>query len=67
MTFSEWADQYMDSARILKEKIKALKSQLGSVPPHELPELDFRINTMHSMYAECVRVANILRKRKGEI
>ena len=67
MTYSQWADEYTDSADKLKEKIDLLKAELETANLNELPDLYFRINTLHSMYTECVRLANILRKRKGEV
>lgn len=67
MTYPEWAQEYFDSAKTLKERIDNLKKQHETADLHELPELNFRINTMRSMYTECVRIGNILAKRKGEV
>ncbi|MBQ9461481.1 MAG: hypothetical protein IJU51_06160 [Clostridia bacterium] len=67
MNYSQWAQEYYDSAETLKEIIHNLQNQLKTAALHELPDLNFRINTMRGMYTECMRVGNILVKRKGEV
>ncbi len=65
MTYLEWADQYKQSADILKERIAVLKGQLLTAPVEQLRELNFRISTMYSMYLDCMDTSKKLRKRKG--
>ncbi len=65
MTYQEWAEEYMESARILKERIDKLKKQSGNTPISELRELNFRINTMYMMYLDCTKTAELLMKRRG--
>ena len=65
MTYSQWADEYKQSADMLKEKIAVLKAQLLTAPVEQLRELNFRISTMYGMYLDCMDTAKNLRKRKG--
>jgi len=65
MTYSQWADEYKQSADMLKEKITVLKAQLLTAPVEQLRELNFRISTMYGMYLDCMDTAKNLRKRKG--
>ena len=65
MTYSQWADEYKQSADILKEKIRVLKGQLLTAPAEQLRELNFRISTMYGMYLNCMDIYKDLRKRKG--
>lgn len=65
MTYQEWAEEYRESASLLKKRIDRLKKQLGSAPVSELQELNFRIHTMYMMYLECTKTADLLMKRKG--
>lgn len=65
MTYQEWAEEYRESAAILRERVAALREQQKTAAPSELKELDFRIQTMYMMYLDCMRTANILGKRKG--
>ena len=65
MTYSQWADEYKQSADMLKEKIAVLKAQLLTAPVEQIRELNFRISTMYGMYLDCMDTAKNLRKRKG--
>ena len=65
MTYSQWSDEYKQSADMLKERIAVLKEQLLTAPAEQLRELNFRISTMYSMYLDCMDTAKILRIRKG--
>lgn len=65
MTYQEWAEEYWESAALLKERIEALKQQKKRAPFSKLNELDFRIQTMYMMYLDCKSTANELAKRKG--
>ena len=65
MTYSQWADEYKQSADMIKEKISGLKNQLTTAPADELRELNFRIATLYRMYLDCMDTAKTLRVRKG--
>lgn len=65
MTYQEWAKEYLESAEILKEQIRARKQERSTAPPGEIKELDFRIRTMYMMYLDCMKTADLLAKRKG--
>lgn len=67
MTFQEWADEYTDSAVKLKNRIALLKKELLTAPAAEIRDLSNRISIMYSMYLDCMKTADILRKKKGEI
>ncbi len=67
MTYQEWADEYTDSAVKLRNRIAALKEELHTAPVTELKDITNRINIMYSMYLDCMKTADILRKRKGEV
>lgn len=65
MTYSEWAQQYIDSAVTIKGNILAIKQQLPTAPAHELKEMHFRISVLYGMYLDCMKIAGKLKKRKG--
>lgn len=65
MTYQEWAEEYRESAEILKQRIEARKQERQHAHPGAIKELDFRIRTMYLMYLDCMRTANLLEKRKG--
>lgn len=65
MTYLQWAEEYIDSANLLKEKIRVLKEQLPTAPIKELREMNFRISTMYQMYLDCMKTADILKRKKG--
>ncbi len=67
MTYQEWSQQYTDSANILKEKLSNLKKELKTAALQDISDINYRIGIMQSMYTECVRIANKLKKRKGEV
>ncbi len=67
MTYQEWADEYMDSAEKLKKRISVLKAELLTAPVSELKEINNRICIMYTMYLDCMKTADILRRRKGEV
>lgn len=67
MTFQEWSDEYVDSAVKLKNRIDELRRELLTAPPAELQDLSNRISILYSMYLDCMKTADILRKKKGEI
>ncbi len=66
MTYSEWAEEYFESAGNLKERIAEMKNEMKTATPDKLAEFTNRINIMTSMYYECMDTARLLAKRKGE-
>lgn len=64
MTYKEWAEEYSESAKILKVKIKNLKDELKNAPVSTIMKINARINIMYQMYLECVKTADILSARK---
>ena len=66
MTYKEWAEEYLESAGILKERIDGLRAMVGNVPASEAAMLDFRIRTMYLMYLDCKHTGELLMKRMGK-
>lgn len=67
MTYQEWADEYIDSAVKLKNRITVLKAELLTAPAAQLRDISNRISIMYSMYLDCVKTADILRRKKGVV
>ncbi len=67
MTYKQWAQEYLDTADILNERVRGLVQYRKTAPAKELRELNFRIGTMRSMYIDCVKTASDLSGRKGEV
>lgn len=67
MTYKEWAEQYMNDAAVIGERIRTLRAQVPHASLSELKELDFRIKTLSDMYHDSIRVAKQLVNRRGEL
>lgn len=67
MTFQEWSQEYLKSAELLKEKITRLKSELDFAPADMLNSINNRIYIMYQMYLECMKTADILSLRRGNV
>ncbi len=65
MTYQEWAEEYKESAALLKQRTDHLKKQMITAHPSELRDLQFRFRIMHQMYLDCLSTASLLGSRKG--
>lgn len=66
MTYQDWAREYYDSAKRMKESIERLKHEMKNTPVQELAEISSRLSIMYDMYLDCIHVADMLGSRKGE-
>ena len=66
MTYTELSAEYNNTANIIIEKIKALKSERCSIPIEKGKELDRRIYMLYGMYLDCRHIGKLLVNRKGE-
>lgn len=66
MTYKEWAEEYFESARNLKERISVLKEEMKRVSADKLAEFSNNISIMTGMYYECMDTARLLARREGE-
>ncbi|MGN0470672.1 MAG: hypothetical protein ACI4GV_07135 [Acutalibacteraceae bacterium] len=67
MTYSEWSQEYLRSAEMIKEKISKLKAELETAPLSMIAPINSRISILYGMYLDCNSTANILAARKGVI
>lgn len=67
MTYSEWSQEYLESAEKIKEKISKLKEELKTAPLSMIASINSRISILYGMYLDCNSTANILAARKGVI
>lgn len=58
--YIDWAKDYQDSARYIKEKIEKLKSKAEIAQGSELLELQDKIRIMNESYTDCIGIAKIL-------
>lgn len=55
-----WAEEYLESARNVKERIDVLKKKAKDATPNELAVLNNNIEILKSSYYDCKEVASIL-------
>ena len=67
MTYQDWAEQYFESARKIKDRVSVLNEEVKTATLSEAEDLKNRIRILMSMYRDCMDTGNELVKRKGEI
>lgn len=66
MTYKQWAEQYFECARKLKEKAEKLKEALRTVTADQLAEVTNNLRITNEMYYDCMSTARMLAGRTGE-
>lgn len=63
MNYLEWSQEYYDTAEKLGEIIDRLKEQRKRTSPAKKKEIDIKLSQYRTCYGECIRTADLLRKR----
>lgn len=67
MEYKNWALEYREQERVLKEKIDKLKKERKIIQSSELrKKLEDRIYVLYGMYLDCVHIAELLEGRALE-
>lgn len=67
MTYNKWANEYetqMAELNIIIERLRKEKSACINIS--DIESYNSRINSIYSMYLECMHTAKLLRKRDKE-
>lgn len=67
MTYKEWAGEYYASAAKIKKQLAGLREEMKNAVGESLQLLESRRIILHSMYKDCIYVADMLAVRKGEV
>lgn len=65
MTYSEWAEEYRQSAEQVKQKISDLRAERDTVSALQQRSIDNRIKILYGMYLDCMHTYEILARRRG--
>lgn len=68
MTYDEWADEYLTSAKVTKEKIREIKQKKKKCKNTQL--LYFyagKLRNLYEMYNDCMDTANELRRKANRL
>ena len=65
MNYYEWAEEYFDTANLINDTIKKLKSQHRTANTVNKKELNLKIAKYRNYYNEAIQTANHLLERAG--
>ncbi|MEE1218844.1 MAG: hypothetical protein U0L20_02855 [Ruminococcus sp.] len=65
MNYYEWAEEYFDTANLINDTIKKLKSQHRTANAVNKKELNLKIAKYRNYYNEAIQTANHLLERAG--
>ena len=67
MNYNDWATEYEQQAKYLKNKLTTLKEERRNCKKADIfEELSRRINSIYPMYLEAMHTARLLRERALE-
>lgn len=67
MSYNDWAKEYEQQAKYLKDKLAILKKERKLCKKADIfEELSRRINSIYTMYLEAMHTAKILQERAVE-
>lgn len=66
MDYIRWSEEYLKDAERVKEDIEKLKSKLKITRGDEARTIRANLITLRTMYADCIKTAELLALRGGE-